>query len=366
MSPESTSFFTAPGNLKELVIFIVTGIAGLFAICVAIFTQIIPWCRTRKDRICLAKGLSSDLYLPDVIERSTRYYIEPDGQSIDPAGSEEPRLTLATKQKLKSDKEGKQSETPNGQSRLSWLLRIAIVLFISGMVVPVLMYEKPASGEVNRKEQSLTNTDLVKEAEAPNPKKKAAPLKKEHTDKEEVETAVIPEKKFRSVSTEFLSKESVKAMLNKLNFYCGEIDWSREYCNPYGSGFDNKFEQKISGKVVYDQASGLMWQQSGSDKYLTYDKAMAYIERLNNDHFAGYSDWRLPTLEEAMSLMEPPEIYFDLSRELFFIDQLFDKTQRWIWTSDIHKAASAWMVSFYYGLCSNYYFNNNCYVRAVR
>ena len=252
------------------------------------------------------------------------------------------------------------AETPTGKSRLSWLLRIAIVLFISGMVVPVLMYEKPAFGEVDRVEKSLRNTNIV------NKEKEAAPLKKEHTDKEEVETAVIPEKKFRSVSTEFLSKESVKAMLNKLNFYCGEIVWSREYCNPYGSGFDNKFEQKISGKVVYDHASGLMWQQSGSDKYLTYDKAMAYIERLNNDHFAGYSDWRLPTLEEAMSLMEPPEIYFDLSRELFFIDQLFDKAQRWIWTSDIYNASSAWMVSFYYGLCSNYYYNDNCYVRAVR
>ena len=159
------------------------------------------------------------------------------------------------------------------ESRLSWLLQAAIVSFIIGMVVSVLMYQKLAFGEV---------------------------------EKEEIETSVTPEIRFRSVPKE-LSKESVKAMLNKLNFYCGEIVWSREYCNPYGSGFDNKFEQKISGKVVYDHASGLMWQQAGSDEYMTYDKALFYITKLNRDQFAGYSDWRMPTLEEAMSLVEPTQ-----------------------------------------------------------
>ncbi|MCB9501891.1 MAG: DUF1566 domain-containing protein [Deferribacteres bacterium] len=36
-----------------------------------------------------------------------------------------------------------------------------------------------------------------------------------------------------------------------------------------------------------------------------FEKAVVYIDSLNKANFAGYSDWRLPTLEEAMTLMEP-------------------------------------------------------------
>ena len=273
-------------------------------------------------------------------------------------------------QKVKPGKGEKQIGTQTGKSRLFWFLRAAILPFIIGVIVLVLIYKKADSGEVDRLEKTLRNTDFVKETESPkqivNKEKEAVPLKKEHTDKEEVETSVVPETKFRSVPKEYLSKDSVKAMLNQHNLFCGKYEWSKEYCNPYGSGFDNKFEKENNGQIVYDHASGLMWQQSGSDKYMTYEKARAYITKLNRDQFAGYNDWRLPTLEEAMSLMEPPEKFFDLYRELFYIDLLFDKTQRWIWTSDLYNSSSAWMVSFYYGLCSNYYFNDNCYVRAVR
>jgi len=38
---------------------------------------------------------------------------------------------------------------------------------------------------------------------------------------------------------------------------------------------------------------------------MTYEKVQAYIAQLNRANFGGYSDWRLPTLEEAMCLMEP-------------------------------------------------------------
>lgn len=235
-------------------------------------------------------------------------------------------------QKLQTDKGEKQSETPTVKGGLAWLLQTAIIPFIIGMAVPAIIYEKPAFGEV---------------------------------DKEKLETSVIPETRLRSVPKE-LSKESVKAMLNQHNFFCSEYDWSEEYCNPDGRGFDNKFENKNNGRVVYDHASGLMWQQSGSEEYMTYRKAMAYIAKLNSEQFAGYGEWRLPTLEEAMSLMEPTEIGGYLYLELLYIDQLFDKTQLWIWTSDLYDTTSAWMVSFDYGFCGRFFINDNCYIRAVR
>jgi len=131
--------------------------------------------------------------------------------------------------------------------------------------------------------------------------------------------------------------------------------------NPDGKGFDNKLQLQKNGQVVYDKATGLMWQQSGSNKSMTYEAAKEWIQELNRKGFAGFHDWRLPTLKEAMSLMEPNE-----NRNGLYIDSVFDK-QRWIWTSTLVKGESwAWYVHFDHGDCNPNLFNNDLYVRALR
>ena len=50
-----------------------------------------------------------------------------------------------------------------------------------------------------------------------------------------------------------------------------------------------------------------MWQQSGSSERMQFEDAKKWITELNLKGFAGFNDWRLPTLEEAMSLMEPEQ-----------------------------------------------------------
>jgi serine/threonine-protein kinase len=103
-----------------------------------------------------------------------------------------------------------------------------------------------------------------------------------------------------------------------------------------------------------------MWQQSGSRDSINYADAKKYIRDLNQQRFAGHNDWRLPTLEEAMSLMEPTK-----HGELY-LDPIFDRTQRWIWTADKESAGRAWDVNFYVGLCGHYDFGGYDDVRAVR
>jgi len=93
---------------------------------------------------------------------------------------------------------------------------------------------------------------------------------------------------------------------------------------------------------VIDHATGLTWQQSGSKETMSFAEAEKYIQKLNGQEYAGHNDWRLPTLEEAMSLMEPSTKNGDL-----YIDPVFDKTQRWIWTADKREAGVAWVVSFH-------------------
>lgn len=118
--------------------------------------------------------------------------------------------------------------------------------------------------------------------------------------------------------------------------------------NPDGKGIAHQYEAKILNgkKVVIDHTTKLMWQQSGSLSYMYYKDAFKYIDRLNREKFAGFDDWRLPTLEEAMSLMEPTR-----KNGTLFIDPVFDKTQIWIWISDIYSASWAWYVYFYGGYC---------------
>ena len=80
--------------------------------------------------------------------------------------------------------------------------------------------------------------------------------------------------------------------------------------------------------VVVDQATGLMWQQSGSPEQLKFGvekrEPWDYVDELNHQQVGGFKDWRLPTIEELASLLEPIGQHDGL-----FIDQIFDKTQ---WT----------------------------------
>ena len=80
----------------------------------------------------------------------------------------------------------------------------------------------------------------------------------------------------------------------------------------------NDFEER--GDVVVDHATGLMWQQSGSEDGLTYQEAQEYVHKLNDQKFAGYNGWRLPTVPELMSLLEPEK-----SSDGRYINPIFDK-----------------------------------------
>ncbi|MDZ7309909.1 MAG: DUF1566 domain-containing protein [candidate division KSB1 bacterium] len=177
-----------------------------------------------------------------------------------------------------------------------------------------------------------------------------------------IEPKPAPRYSLRRQPQENLSEAAVKAMLRQNNFYSTDAyDWTKEWSNPQGKGLPNEFELQQGGKVVYDRATGLMWQQSGSPEYMTYERAKAYVAQLNKDRFAGYNDWRLPTLEEAMSLMEPKENSAGL-----YIDSKFDNKQMWIWTADTYSAGRAWYVDFHSGGCNPYVIGYVSYVRAVR
>lgn len=114
--------------------------------------------------------------------------------------------------------------------------------------------------------------------------------------------------------------------------------------------------------VVIDQATGLMWQQAGSPDRMNWDQAKAYIEQLNQGASGGFSDWRLPTIEELGSLVE-----FEQKNGALYIDPMFDATQNVCWSADTKTAEnSSWAASYMNGhLFADARANTN-FVRAVR
>ena len=124
----------------------------------------------------------------------------------------------------------------------------------------------------------------------------------------------------------------------------------------------HRYDLKViyGDKVVIDHATGLVWHQSGSDENMEWEEAKKWVRELNNRGYPGYNDWRLPTVEEASSLIESSE-----SNGLY-IDPIFSNKQEWIWTGDVYGSEGAWGVSFGSDLVFWVNFTSEFYVRPVR
>ncbi len=129
-----------------------------------------------------------------------------------------------------------------------------------------------------------------------------------------------------------------------------------------GQGISNVFEMKdLAGyDVIIDHATRLMWQPSGSSTGISFEDALAFIAKLNENQFAGFSDWRLPTIDEAMSLVEPQVIHG------LHIEPIFSPHQASIWTADSKGDSAAWAVKYDSGLCVRDSVDQSHFVRAIR
>lgn len=133
--------------------------------------------------------------------------------------------------------------------------------------------------------------------------------------------------------------------------------------------------------TVTDRRTGLMWQKEGSRWAQPIRPAQGYVKKLNKKKFAGYADWRMPTIEELASLLAQNKI------SGLHIDAVFGKKQKRCWSSDRPKNVSmvnrqeAWIIDFRNGLITKARWsdrkegfkggagrgiNTDNYVRAVR
>ena len=64
--------------------------------------------------------------------------------------------------------------------------------------------------------------------------------------------------------------------------------------------------------TITDTKTGFMWMKEDSYQYkghwLSWFEAADYIEELNQERFADYLDWRLPTVKELTTLYEAEKL----------------------------------------------------------
>jgi len=137
------------------------------------------------------------------------------------------------------------------------------------------------------------------------------------------------------VEPAFLQEEEVGALLRKWNFFESEH-------NPSGS-FTNALINTGNDQTVIDLKTNLMWQCGGLDinSIRQMRKAIAEIQEKG---LAGYHDWRMPTVEEALSLMESRQ-----NRKGLYLHPCFSKNQPFIFVEARRKPGGYWFVDYKQG-----------------
>lgn len=138
----------------------------------------------------------------------------------------------------------------------------------------------------------------------------------------------------RAHPKQFIEKD-ISDLVRRHNFFDAKI-------NPQGR-FDSYLVDNGDDKTVTDMATGLIWQRHGFD-ISSIRRLNKKVEELNRQSFAGYSDWRIPTAEEALSLMRSQVNEKDLH-----IHECFSKEQPFIFLADQRMPGGYWCADFKQG-----------------
>ena len=110
------------------------------------------------------------------------------------------------------------------------------------------------------------------------------------------------------------------------------------------------FKDNNNGTVT-DQGTGLVWQKGDSfhdqKKGMNWYDALEYVTLKNSQKFAGYDDWRLPTLKELNNLWQSSGKVKSKDDETLGLSPEFQKGgSYYIWTGEERGLDHAW----YFGL----------------
>jgi len=143
------------------------------------------------------------------------------------------------------------------------------------------------------------------------------------------ETVTLPTKSRK------INDDEIEPLIRQWGFFDREL-------NPDGR-FENALAVTGNHEIIVDLRTRLMWQSRGID-IGSIRHVQREVEKINKDGFGGFSDWRLPTMEEAMSLLEPVKNEKDI-----YLNPCFSKEQPFIFVDAQRKPGGYWFVDFKQG-----------------
>jgi len=80
--------------------------------------------------------------------------------------------------------------------------------------------------------------------------------------------------------------------------------------------------------TVTDPNSGLMWKKSDAwidmKKFYTWMVHREYVDKFNQEKFAGYENWRIPNKSEALTIFDKTKECMDKNGTIFPLDPIFE------------------------------------------
>lgn len=118
---------------------------------------------------------------------------------------------------------------------------------------------------------------------------------------------------------------------------------------------DPRYQDNHDGTVT-DLKEGLMWKKEDSyqelKKWINWQMAQTYLADINEKHFGGFDDWKLPTRKQLKTLYEkdksiPWKYYWTVNQ--VHMDPVFGYTSCCFWSSETFKEDFAWTFNFIRG-----------------
>ena len=115
-----------------------------------------------------------------------------------------------------------------------------------------------------------------------------------------------------------------------------------------------------SNGIVTDSSTNLMWQDDITSVSKAWNDAIAYCEALN---LGGYNDWRLPNINELLSIIDISKINPAIKENIF---THITSSNYWSSSIGVSGTSNAWYVYFYNGYTGSNTKSNSSYVRCTR
>ncbi len=156
--------------------------------------------------------------------------------------------------------------------------------------------------------------------------------------KETAKKTIKQQTKLRSTYTT-MDYQEVNSIIQKYNFFDSSFNKNGSFRSQYKKQF-------IGGaEVIIDETMGIMWYAGSSSKKMSYKKAEKWVGSLNQGKYGGYGNWRIPTVEEAATLLRKNKNEGEL-----YMDGLFTGNTTSIWTGDTQRFQTYWIIRFDEGI----------------